>query len=207
MASLLPACALGLGLGLRHALEADHVAAIGTMLARGHGVRRAAGLGAAWGLGHATAVLGAGLALLALDIRVPSALAVALDLGVAAMLLALGARSLLAPASGPRRPAPARSPAAAALVGLVHGASGTAALTLLVFTTFPSRLVGAGFLAVFAAGATLGMTLLSALVAMPLRAALERSSRVARFAPLAAGVTSIAAAALVVLGVVRDWGG
>jgi len=128
-ATLVGTCGLGLGLGLRHALETDHVAAIGTMVADGHGARRAAALGAAWGVGHAVAVVGAGFALLALGVQVPTTVAVALDLGVAVMLVALGASACARArhAHAPRADR-ARTPLGAALVGLVHGASGTAAI-------------------------------------------------------------------------------
>lgn len=199
--------AVGLGLGLRHSLESDHLAAIGTLLARGHGARRAALLGAAWGTGHALAVLGAGLVLLSLGVRVPIGVAAALDVAVAVMLVGLGARTFVRRGDAttvhdhPPRP---RSPLGAAAIGLVHGASGTAALTLLVLTTIPSRAVGAAFLALFAAGATLSMTLLSALVALPLRAAFDRWRMAPRTISVVAGALSLAAAIAIVVGLVRE---
>jgi nickel/cobalt exporter len=205
--SWLATCAVGLGLGLRHSLESDHLAAIGTLLARGHGARRAALLGAAWGCGHALAVLGAGLVLLALGVRVPLGIAAALDIAVAVMLVGLGARALLrrgdlAPSHA--HEAPARSPLGAALIGLVHGASGTAAVTLLVLTTIPSRAAGAAFLGLFAAGATFSMTVLSALLALPLRAALDRWRTAPRTINVVAGALSLAAALAIVVGIVRE---
>jgi hypothetical protein len=206
-APLVGTCALGLGLGLRHALETDHVAAIGTMIADGHGARRAAELGAAWGGGHALAVLGAGAVLLALGVQVPMQVAAGLDLAVALMLAGLGARAIVrsrrAHAGAPPPARPARTPLGAAMIGLVHGASGTAALTLLVLSTIPDRRVGAAFLGIFALGATVAMTGLSALLALPLGAAFARWRAGERAVHLCAGALSIAVAATIALQVAR----
>ena len=49
-----PLAVLGLGfvLGLRHALDIDHLAAVSTLLGARRGITRASWLGALWGLGH-----------------------------------------------------------------------------------------------------------------------------------------------------------
>jgi high-affinity nickel permease len=46
-------------LGLRHATDPDHIAAVTTLMASGreHARRRAAALGAWWGLGHAVTLV------------------------------------------------------------------------------------------------------------------------------------------------------
>lgn len=191
-------------LGLRHALDADHIAAIGTLLASGQTWRRAALLGAAWGIGHGLAVFAAGLVLLALGIQMPSGLATVFDIGVVAMLAALGIRTMLkghAPQgpTGAGSPAP-RTPLGSLAIGLVHGASGTAALTLLILTTLPSRMDGVYSLAIFGLGATVGMTASSALLAWPLRAASARWQAAPGALNVAAGLLSIAAAVLVLMG-------
>jgi high-affinity nickel permease len=48
---------IGLFLGLRHALEPDHLAALSTLAADRPSPRRGAFLGAAWGLGHSFSLL------------------------------------------------------------------------------------------------------------------------------------------------------
>lgn len=90
MVNLLPALGLGFVVGLRHALEADHVAAVGAIVARERNVRGAALIGAAWGLGHAAALLVLGGAIVAAGLAVPKRVALMLELGVGVMLLALG---------------------------------------------------------------------------------------------------------------------
>lgn len=82
---------LGFLLGMRHALEADHVAAVATLAARSRGGRQAFFQGAAWGLGHTvTLFLACSVALFA-DALVPERLAQGLETAVGAMLILLGA--------------------------------------------------------------------------------------------------------------------
>ncbi|MFO0661857.1 MAG: hypothetical protein U0165_18790 [Polyangiaceae bacterium] len=65
-------CGASLGFGLLHAFESDHVAAVTTLVAQGGGPRRAALLGASWGLGHAVPLVLAGGTLISLGIEVPA---------------------------------------------------------------------------------------------------------------------------------------
>ena len=48
---------LGLLFGMQHALEADHLAAVATLVAREGDTRRAIRQGVFWGLGHALTLL------------------------------------------------------------------------------------------------------------------------------------------------------
>lgn len=83
---------LGFLVGMRHALEADHLAAVASLnSAAGGSLRGALRHGAAWGIGHSlTLFLFASLVIL-LNAAMPAALVNALELAVGAMLLALGA--------------------------------------------------------------------------------------------------------------------
>lgn len=83
---------LGLLLGLRHAFEPDHLAAVAALM--GKGAKRAGRVGALWGAGHAAALLGAGGVVILLGWRVPAPIESLLELAVAAILLALGGRIL-----------------------------------------------------------------------------------------------------------------
>src|SRR5687767_8860997 len=60
-------------LGLRHATDPDHVAAVSTLVAgaRDRAARRAGRLGLAWGLGHAVTLFAFGLPILLLDQYLP----------------------------------------------------------------------------------------------------------------------------------------
>jgi ABC-type nickel/cobalt efflux system permease component RcnA len=81
---------VGFVLGLRHALDPDHVAAVTTLVTEKAGLRRRSLLGAFWGMGHALSLGLAGGLILALRLTVPPALSAALEVVVAAMLVGLG---------------------------------------------------------------------------------------------------------------------
>src|SRR4051812_30484733 len=93
--TILPALTFGLVLGMRHATDADHVAAMSTIVVSGHSARRAASLGALWGLGHSVSVVLVGGALVMMRLTMPARVALALEFLVALMLIVLGARALL----------------------------------------------------------------------------------------------------------------
>ena len=83
--------ALGFVIGLCHALEADHVAAVAALAAQSNSVRRTFGLGAAWGIGHALPLLALGVGVLVTGLVLPDDLARWLDIAVGGMLVLLGA--------------------------------------------------------------------------------------------------------------------
>ncbi|MBL6748890.1 MAG: hypothetical protein ISP90_00125 [Nevskia sp.] len=205
--------ALGFFIGLRHALEPDHVAAVATLAARGGGVLRTAALGIAWGTGHLLSLLLVGSAALLTGQRVPAAWSLALESVVGILLLVLGTgllRELLpgcgargmANIEGPGKPA-ARSTAGAvagvprlhgraALVGIVHGLAGSAALVVLTASVIHSAGLGVLYLAVFGTGAIAGMASLSMLMALPSQYLTSRTARTMRFLSLVVGLLTTA---------------
>src|SRR5579864_4627569 len=86
---------LGLLLGMRHALEADHVAAVASLATQSKGMRRTVLQGAVWGLGHTLTLLAVGGACLLLRAAISARLAAALEGAVGVMLVLLGADVLL----------------------------------------------------------------------------------------------------------------
>lgn len=82
---------LGLITGMRHALDADHIAAISSIIASGKDVKfnKVPFLGAIWGLGHTIALLAVGMIVLLLAISVPKEISDSLELGVGLMLIYL----------------------------------------------------------------------------------------------------------------------
>ena len=100
---------VGFVLGLRHALDPDHVVAVTTLASQRIGLRRTSLVGAFWGLGHALTLGVVGGAILMLRLTVPPAVSAFLESLVAVMLVVLGA---LAPAQGPALACPRPSPSA-----------------------------------------------------------------------------------------------
>jgi nickel/cobalt exporter len=198
--------ALGLVFGLKHAVEADHLAAVSTIVTERKSIISSSLVGGLWGVGHTISLLIAGVAVILLHIEIGEKLALTLELGVALMLIALGInviRKLLRRRAGihfhlhahgghmhthphlhdhDEKDSPAthhglRLGKRPLLVGMMHGLAGSAALMLLVLSTISSPLVGMTYICVFGIGSIGGMMLMSALVSLPLRLTAERFSR------------------------------
>ncbi len=216
--SLVTALGLGLTLGFRHALDADHVAAVSTLVARERGLARSALLGAFWGAGHTLALLGAGIAVIGFKLTITPGLEAAMERAVGLVLVVLGGHVLLRALGGvlvqgqehthgdvPHRHAHGHlgSPDAAHvhlvrlggrpfLVGLLHGLAGSAALTLLVLGTIPSPIGALVYILVFGVGSTAGMLLLSGLIGLPTALLAPRAHRLQAAIQVVAGVGSAA---------------
>lgn len=82
---------LGFVIGMRHAMETDHLAAMASLATRGQSMGDTLRQGAAWGVGHTVTLCGFGAVVLLLDVVMPETLAQVLELLVGVMLLGLGA--------------------------------------------------------------------------------------------------------------------
>ncbi|MBN8989852.1 MAG: urease accessory protein [Rhizobiales bacterium] len=191
---------LGLGflLGMQHALEADHIAAVSSIAARRSQVGDIVKHGLTWGLGHTlTLFVFAGAAIM-LGHAIPESLARPLETAVGIMLVGLGAHVLwrlwrdrvhfhrhghddgtvhLHAHSHAGEATPhLRTPHdhehgfrwRTLLVGLMHGMAGSAALLVLAVSQASSPAVGLGYVALFGIGSMIGMGALSTVIAVPL---------------------------------------
>jgi hypothetical protein len=209
---LLTSSGLGSLLGMRHALEPDHLAAVTTLVSRERSGYRAAWLGVCWGVGHTLALVVVATALVMLRAEMPAAIANLFELLVAAMLIGLGVRAIVIAsrqgggAAAHRHQhgfvvhthggAPhvhigawtlARRPL---LVGAVHGLAGSGALTALVLATLPTTAARLTYMALFGIGSTVGMAIVSGLLGWPL-ARLGANQTVARTMSLTVGCISM----------------
>jgi hypothetical protein len=82
---------LGFLIGMRHALEADHVAAVASLATRSPSIAHAVKQGAFWGLGHTLTLFIFGSIVIWMDTIMPEKLAQGLELAVGVMLIFLGA--------------------------------------------------------------------------------------------------------------------
>jgi High-affinity nickel-transport protein len=211
---LMTSTGLGSLLGMRHALEPDHLAAVSTLVTAERNGYKAALLGMCWGLGHTGALILAGTAFVVLRTEMPVRISDAFELCVALMLVALGLRAIyVAARQGPAGPLHVHHHGAVVhthqgtpahvhigawtlarrplLVGAVHGLAGSGALTALVLTTLPSTAARLTYMIVFGLGSTLGMAALSGLLGWPL-ARVGNHHTFARALSLAVGCTSTA---------------
>ena len=209
---LITSSGLGSLLGMRHALEPDHLAAVSTLVSEERSSYRAALLGACWGLGHTLALVAAGAVLVVLRAEMPTRVADLFELFVAVMLIALGVRAIYQAArqgrSGPvhahqhRGRVHAHASGAAhvhigtwtlavrpLIVGAVHGLAGSGALTALVLATLPTTSQQLAYMGLFGLGSTIGMAALSGLLGWPL-ARLGANRALARAISMTVGVVS-----------------
>jgi ABC-type nickel/cobalt efflux system permease component RcnA len=89
--------AVALGLGLRHASDPDHLAAVSTLIASEpeDGTRRAGRLGLAWGLGHATTLALFGLPIVLFNAYLPDAAQRGAEASVGLVIMLLAGRLLV----------------------------------------------------------------------------------------------------------------
>src|SRR5687767_3235799 len=197
--------ALGSLLGMQHAFEPDHLAAVATLMTGERTSAKAAWLGACWGLGHTLTLLAAGTALVVLRAEMPRAATTAFELAVVLMLVGFGARAIYQAACNgvPRRMHSHARPTTSSavgidrwtlarplLVGAVHGLAGSGALIALVVATLPSTTTRLAYLVLFGMGSTLGMVILSGLLGWQI-ARMGTDGAVVRTFSLAVGCVSI----------------
>lgn len=175
-------------LGLRHATDPDHLAAVTTLVAstRERATRLAAQLGIAWGLGHGVTLFAFGLPILLLDKYLPERVQQLAETAVAAVIVLLAVRLLIRwrrgffhvhrhehcgvvhshvhthadePAHGHAHGA--RTPLGAFGIGLVHGIGGSAGVGILLVAAVESTALAVFSLAVLAFFTAVSMTILS----------------------------------------------
>lgn len=100
MSSPLVTLLLALALGLKHSTEADHLAAVSTLVTDSHGARRGAAVGAFWGFGHLLTLFLLGAILVTFRLPVAPRVSWLFELLVAFVLIGLGTRTLILAARG-----------------------------------------------------------------------------------------------------------
>ena len=81
---------LGFLFGMKHALEADHVAAVASLVTKTTSMKEAIKLGSFWGLGHTITLFIIGSVILLTDLFIPQVAADWLEFFVGVMLIILG---------------------------------------------------------------------------------------------------------------------
>jgi sulfite exporter TauE/SafE len=218
--------AFGFVLGLKHAVEADHLAAVSTIVSERKSLWSSSLVGGLWGLGHTIALLIAGVAVILFHFRIGERAERMLEFMVGLMLIALGANALRKLARGGRLHLHLHRHGGRAhihphihdgspetdrhthhglglgprplLIGLVHGLAGSAALMLLVLSTIESPFVGLLYIVVFGVGSVGGMMLMSALFGLPLYLTAARFTRVNLAVRGVAGLFSLSLGLLMV---------
>jgi ABC-type nickel/cobalt efflux system permease component RcnA len=199
--------AVAVVLGLRHASDPDHLAAVTTLIATGQdrAARAAARLGLAWGLGHATSLFVFGLPIVIFKAYLPAPVQAAAETSVGVMIALLALWLLVrwrrglfhlhddhgaSHAHGPRGRLSARSPWQAFGIGLVHGMGGSAGVGVLLLASIHDRGVAVLALTLFALCTAVSMAALSTGFGLTLRSSRLQGS-LSRLAPVL-GLVSLA---------------
>jgi high-affinity nickel permease len=161
-------------LGLRHATDPDHIAAMTTLVASGRErvARSAAGLGAWWGVGHGITLVVFGVPILLAERYLPERVQQGAETAVAVLIVFLALRLLVRWRHGyfdlHAHPHPdrdhrhaVRTPAGALGVGLVHGMGGSAGVGVLLLAAIPSETVAVASLLVLALFTAVSMTIVT----------------------------------------------
>jgi high-affinity nickel permease len=220
--TLLVVLAVSILLGLRHASDPDHLAAVTTLIASGkeRAGRRAAKLGLLWGLGHATTLFAFGLPVVLYSAYLPEPVQQWAETSVGFVIIALAVLLLVRWHRGQFREevhehdgeahvhvrsrrrlhvhGRTRSARGAYAIGFVHGMGGTAGVGILLLAAIPSHALAVVALAIFAVCTAISMALLSTGFGITLGADRVRRS-FGRIAP-ALGAASLAFGAWYALG-------
>jgi sulfite exporter TauE/SafE len=203
--SIFSLLAFGFVLGLKHSVDADHLAAVSTMAGERRSLLSSSLIGALWGVGHTISLMVAGIVVIVLHFQISETVKQSLEFCVGLMLVALGVNALRKLARGghlhihvhehggylhahphvhdgvqkeePHTHHGLSFGARPFLIGLVHGLAGSAALMLLVLTTVSSPFVGLLYIGIFGAGSIGGMMIMSTLFALPARFTAARFTR------------------------------
>lgn len=213
--SVLPFSLLGFGflLGVKHAFEADHIAAVSTIVSKHKSIKKSSLTGILWGFGHTISLLAVGLIVLLLKIKIPEKIALSFEFIVAVMLVILGFNVLITinknkihlhkHEHGKEQHIHFHSHKLtkqhqhehfslnkSLFIGLVHGLAGSAALSLLVLAAINSILLGLFYILIFGIGTIIGMAFITSMISLPFALISGKLEKTQTFLMISAGFTS-----------------
>ncbi len=185
----------GFVLGLKHAVEADHLAAVSTIVAERKSLLSSTIIGGFWGVGHTITLLIIGALVVFLKFQISESLETKFEAAVGVMLMFLGLNALRKiwqkqkihlhtheheghqhthiHSHGNENIEDthhyAKFSLRSILIGMVHGVAGSAALMLLIVPTITSTSTAMLYILIFGIGSIGGMMLMSLLIGLPLQ--------------------------------------
>ncbi len=192
--SMLWILTFGFILGLKHAVEADHLAAVSTIVAERKNILSSTIIGGFWGVGHTISLVIVGALVIFLKLQISESVEAKLEAIVGGMLVLLGLNALRKLWQKDKIHVHTHehtghkhvhihghedekkeethhflrfSPRAIA-IGMVHGLAGSAGLMLLIVPTISSPMLALSYILIFGVGSIGGMMLMSLLIGLPL---------------------------------------
>ena len=215
---------IGLLLGLQHAIEADHLAAVSTIVSEKKSLLSASIVGGFWGVGHTISLFAVGIVVIVLKLQIPESFETTLETCVGVMLVFLGVNAIWklfnidkfhahAHVHGEREhlhfhthedegeddQTHHRFGPRSIFIGMLHGLAGSAALMLLLIPTIPSPALALVYILVFGFGSIIGMMAMSFLIGVPLHFTAYRFNVINSGIRLFAGLFSLT------IGVMMIW--
>ncbi len=171
---------LAITIGIRHAFEPDHMAAVLTVSTQSNSLSATAKQGAIWGVGHTITLFIFSMVLMGLNIKIDGSVFVLFEFVIGLVLILMGldvinkskilffgdenknAKSSITPKNDETKLS-----LKLLSVGLLHGAAGSGVIIALVTTTIDSIYLKFTYIALFSVGLIISMSLLSILMAIP----------------------------------------
>jgi sulfite exporter TauE/SafE len=213
--SVLAILAIGFVIGLYHAVEADHLAAVSAIVSERKSAIASSLIGGLWGLGHTLSLFIVGGLVIFLKLQISESLEAKLEAIVGVMLVALGANAIRKLFRSEKIHVHQHehggsqhvhlhahehetedvshhglSPRSL-FVGMVHGLAGSAGLMLIVVPTIESPMLALAYILIFGVGSIAGMMLMSMLMSVPLVFTANRFTMVNKGIRVLAGLFSL----------------
>jgi sulfite exporter TauE/SafE len=162
---------IGFMLGIKHALEPDHIIGVSTIASQSKKLSKSALAGVFWGIGHTVTLLIVGMGLIFLKSDIPVKYAMSLEFLVGIMLVYFGLSSIYNKEkihSDTHRQSYVKfSYGKSLFMGFIHGLAGSTALVLLTMSTVDNLLEGGLYILVFGAGTVVSMLFFTTLIGIP----------------------------------------
>jgi sulfite exporter TauE/SafE len=205
---------VGFILGLQHAIEADHLAAVSTIVSEKKNLLTASIVGGLWGIGHTISLFAVGLLVIILKVQISETAEARLEAVVGGMLILLGLNALrklftagtvhihthehgdrehvhIHAHQGESQESHHRLSPRSVVIGMVHGLAGSAGLMLLVVPTIESPTTALIYILIFGLGSVAGMMAMSFFIGLPLYLTLSRFTLINSGVRLLAGIFSL----------------
>lgn len=201
---------LGFFLGIKHAFDIDHIAAVSTIISKNNSVKQSMFTGALWGIGHTISLFIFGLLILLLKIKINKNIENLFELAVGIMLIVLGINLLIKIKKekihmhkhkhdgtehihfhSHKHIQSHQHTHQPLIVGLIHGIAGSGAITLLILSTINSSIIGLTYILVFGIGSIIGMALVSGILSSPFTILSKKFENMQKILKLSAGTISI----------------
>ncbi len=225
---------LGVGflLGLRHALDTDHLAAVSTVLAERPSLLASGAVGLWWGIGHTLTLLVVGSVVLAWGLHIPAQFEMIAESGVALLLIVLGgtlAGKLYRERwhvhshqhdgeqhvhfhSHQRQEGHGHRHWMAdsirpLCIGMAHGLAGSAALMLMILATTTDMTSGLLSILIFGIGSIIGMMMIGLTISIPVIYSRSLNQRLFRGVQGVASLASISVGLWMLVSLTMSTGG